>query len=433
MGELIKNGRYMAVLEVASILGHQPRYLHWDKLRRHAPPAGLNHREWWFITKMARSNFLRKLPLIDKKGADFAFCVPDIIQEDLHQIDSGARGRVDMPSSSITNPQFRNSYIVSSLMEEAITSSQLEGAITTREVAKDMIRGGRKPRDNSERMILNNYITMQRIRELKDAPLTPDLVFQIHKLVTHQTLEDATAAGRFRREEEWRVVGDDEGEIFHDPPPADELPARLEIMCAFANGILPDHFIHPVVRAIILHFWLAYDHPFVDGNGRTARALFYWAMLRHGYWLFEFISISSILREAPVKYYRSFLHTETDGNDLTYFLVAQTEVIRSAIASLHRYIERKTAETRDVETRLRALDQFNHRQTALMKHALKHPGFRYTIAGHQESHQTSYQTARTDLLDLSHHGLLEHRKKGREFTFNSPPDLAERLRKMENT
>ena len=58
-------------------------------------------------------------------------------------------------------------------------------------------------------------------------------------------------------------------------------------------------FIHPMIRSIILHFWLAYDHPFVDGNGRTARALFYWSMLRHGYWLFEFISISQIILKGP--------------------------------------------------------------------------------------------------------------------------------------
>ena len=157
-------------------------------------------------------------------------------------------------------------------MEEAITSSQLEGAATTREVAKDLIRTGRKPRDNSEQMILNNFRTMQKIREWKDLPLTPELVFDIHRLVTDNTMEDPTAAGRLRREDEKRVVADDTGEVYHDPPDARELPARLEAMCAFANGATPDNFIHPAVRAVLLHFWLAYDHPFVDGNKRIAFA-----------------------------------------------------------------------------------------------------------------------------------------------------------------
>src|SRR5205814_10028127 len=56
---------------------------------------------------------------------------------------------------------------------------------------------------------------------------------------------------------------------------------------------------HPMVRSMILHFWLAYDHPFVDGNGRTARALFYWSMLRNGYWMFEYITISKIILSGP--------------------------------------------------------------------------------------------------------------------------------------
>ena len=65
-------------------------------------------------------------------------------------------------------------------------------------------------------------------------------------------------------------------------------------------------FLHPVIRSILLHFWVAYDHPFVDGNGRNARALFYWSMLRHGFWLAEFFSISHEILKAPRKYYRAF-------------------------------------------------------------------------------------------------------------------------------
>lgn len=315
-------------------------------------------------------------------------------------------------------------------MEEAITSSQLEGAVTTREVAKEMIRTGRKPRDTSEQMILNNYVTMQRIRELKGRDLTPELVLEIHRLVTEGTLEDPTAAGRYRHPHEERVVGDDYDQIVHIPPPAEELEERMKAMCAFANAETPDYFIHPAVRAILLHFWLAYDHPFYDGNGRTARALFYWAMVRRGYWLFEFISISKIIKKAPMKYSLSFLHTETDDNDLTYFLLAQTRVIRLAIAELHAYIGRKTEEFRDAESHMKALDLFNHRQVELLLHAIKHPNHRYTFASHGKSHGIVYQTARADLLDLSERKMLDPQKKGKQWNFISPSDLSERLMKL---
>lgn len=407
----------------------QRHYLHWDKLRRYSPPDGMTHREWWMVLKFSRMDALKPIGLTDKSGRSFQFAVPELVLEELHQIDLGAGGLVSIPEP-ITNPQTRDRYLVSSLMEEAITSSQLEGAVTTREVAKEMIRSGRKPRDNSEQMILNNYVTMQRIRELKASALSPELVFQIHRLVTEKTLDDPTAAGRLRRADEKRVVGDDYGQVYHDPPPADELEKRMVAMCAFANATTPDYFVHPAVRAIILHFWLAYDHPFVDGNGRTARALFYWAMLHSSYWLFEFISISNILRKAPIKYGRSFLYTETDDNDLTYFIVAQTQVIRRAIRELHAYIERKTAEVREVESHMRALDLFNHRQVEIIRHALKHPGDRHTFTGHQKSHNVVYQTARTDLLYLAERGVLERRKRGKQIVFVSPADLSARLLKL---
>ncbi|NGX44626.1 MAG: hypothetical protein K1060chlam3_00798, partial [Candidatus Anoxychlamydiales bacterium] len=175
-----------------------------------------------------------------------------------------------------------------------------------------MLRSGRAPRNKSEQMILNNYYAMQKIRQWKELPLSKDLIFEIHRTITDQTLDNSDGAGRLRKADESVVVEEYlSGDVLHDPPHADELPERLEAMCDFANGKTPDQFIHPAIRAIILHFWLAYDHPFIDGNGRTARALFYWLMLRHGYWLFEFISISEIILKAPVQYGKAFLYTET--------------------------------------------------------------------------------------------------------------------------
>lgn len=406
------------------------QYLHWDKLRRYPASEGISLEDRWLAIKIQRTGLLKPVPLQDKRGKSFKLFVPDIVQEELHRIDVGAGRSIGLPEP-ITNPQTRDQYLIRSLMEEAITSSQLEGAATTREAAKEMIRTGRPPRDIDERMILNNYVTMRRITELRQEPLSPQMVFEIHRLVTEQTLEDPTAAGRARYETEKRFVGDDYGKVFHEPPSAEELPSRLDAMCDFANGKTPNYFIHPVVRAIVLHFWLAYDHPFVDGNGRTARALFYWAMLRAGYWLFEFISISSILRKAPAKYGRSFLYTETDDNDLTYFVVAQTKVIRQAIAELHAYIDRKTAEVRELESHVRALNQFNHRQVGLIRHALKHPFQHYTVDSHRNSHNVSYETARSDLTHLQSRGILDMDRRSKTMIFSVPRDLPERLRQLE--
>lgn len=424
--------RFVHLVSMMAAVKTERKYLHWEKLRHYTPPEGINHEEWWLLLKLSRMNELRPIKLKDKEGDPFQFSVPQLVLEELHKIDLEVGGLVSLPEP-ITSRQTRDRYIVSSLIEESITSSQLEGAVTTRRVAKEMIRTGRKPRDTSEKMVLNNYITMQRIRDLKSSTISPKLVFELHRLVTKDTLDDPTAAGRLRRSDEHRVVGDDYGQVVHEPPASEQLQERMAAMCEFANGNTPGYFVHPVVRAIILHFWLAYDHPFVDGNGRTARALFYWAMLHSKYWLFEFLSISSILRKAPVKYVRSFLYTETDSNDLTYFLIAQTQVIRQAVRELYAYIERKKTEVREVESRMRALDLFNHRQVEIIRHALKHPGQRYTFSSHQNSHRITYQTSRTDLLGLSERGVLDKRKKGRQIMFIAPDDLSARLHQLESS
>ena len=219
MTRLQKPDRTMQLFSLMQAQKTRGEYLHWDKLRRHPAPEGFTYEEWWLATKLSRMDALRPIGLKDKQGRPFFFSVPELVMEELHQIDLGSGGQVSLPDQ-ITNPQTRDRYLVSSLMEEAITSSQLEGAVTTREVAKEMIRTGRKPRDNSERMILNNYATMQRIRELKDRDLTPELVMEIHRLVTDGKMEDPTAAGRFRLPHEERVVGDDYDKVVHIPPPA---------------------------------------------------------------------------------------------------------------------------------------------------------------------------------------------------------------------
>ncbi|NLB65196.1 MAG: Fic family protein [Lentisphaerae bacterium] len=422
--------RLARVLEAATDERIQKKYLHWDEIRRFSPPKGVTSKEWWFAIKTRRSGQYRPVALRDKSGAPFQFWVPDTILEVLHRIDREVGGVMQTTSEPILNPHTRNRYLIRSLVEEAITSSQLEGAATTREVAKEMIRSGRPARDRSEQMILNNYRTMQWILEIKDREMSPELVLEMHRRVTEKTLDDPEMAGRFRRPDQRVVLSDIEGEVYHDPPLAKELPARCQVMCDFANGKTPDYFVHPAVRAIILHFWLAFDHPFVDGNGRTARALFYWAMLRGGFWMFEFISISTILRKSPARYARSYLYTETDDNDLTYFIVYQTEVIQRAIKELFAYIERKTAEASAMESHLRALRLFNHRQTDLLRHALKHPHGEYVIQGHQHIHRVAYQTARTDLLELQSKGLLNMYKRGKQMVFTVPGDLILKLRKM---
>lgn len=408
------------------------KYRHWDTLRHLAPPEGWTAEDHWYAVKSARHYLYQPLPLHDTKGALFKFALVNPVLELLHQVDRDAGGSIrgDTRIEQVTSSDTRDTYLFKSLMEEAITSSQLEGASTTRRVAKAMLQEGREPRDRSERMIFNNYRAMRFVRESLDRPLDPSMVLSLHRILTEGTLDEPDGAGRFRTAAENIVVSDEIGTTLHTPPDAAELPERLKAMCRFANGEAGE-FIPPAIRAIVLHFWLAYDHPFVDGNGRTARALFYWSMARQGYWLCEFVSISRILRKARAQYARAFLYCETDDNDLTYFILYQLRVLTRAIHDLHDYLARKAKELRDAERLLKASttlqNDLNARQLALVNHTLKHTDTRYTIESHRTSHGSSYETARSDLLALVRRGILEQHKRGRAFYFLVPADLHKRL------
>lgn len=427
------------LLSTSSDVDEKGRYLHWDKLRHLPPPQGYSSEQWWLATKLARRQHYQPLPFTDKNGKPFFYCVPAIAQKELHWLDRHASGSLHA-DPAITSPQSRETFLIRSLIEEAISSSQLEGASTTQNVAKEMIRQGREPRNKSEQMIANNYQAMRFIRDSKNDPLTPSLIFELQRILTHSTLEDETQAGRFRRADEAITVVDNASHVvLHVPPHADELPARLQLLCNFANADSSQvgkstAFLHPVAKAIILHFMLAYDHTFCDGNGRTARALFYWAMAREGYWLTEFISISRIIKQSPAQYGRAYLHCETDENDTAYFLIHQLGVIRSAITSLHEYLRDKTQEASEVEYLLaqnaEMSGRLNFRQRALLRHALEHPRFSYVIEEHQRSHGVSYDVARKDLLFMADElKLLTKVKDGKRYLFVVPEDLEQRMLK----
>ncbi len=426
-------GELMRVLSAEQADGLGLAYPHWDKLRHLTPPEGLSLEQWWLRIKIGRRSGMRQLPLASAQGAHCSYTVPDGVLRLLHYVDQRCRGEIAMSEVVTADSQAQQHYLVNSVMEEAIRSSQLEGATTSRRVAKELLRSGRAPTSRSERMIMNNYRALQFMRHRIGDELTPAAVLELHQILTEGTLDNPDAAGRLQRPDEARIAVVDriDGSALHTPPPASELPRRLEALCAFANeDNSAQAFVHPVVRAIVLHFWLAYDHPFEDGNGRTARALFYWHMRTQGYWLVEYLSISRILRKAPSQYTRSFLLTETDDGDTTYFLLYQLEVIERAIEELHRYLQRKVTEVRGVERLITGASGFNHRQLALLGDARRGADRSYTFGGHAASHQVTHETARSDLSGLAAQGLLERQRVGRRYFFVAPRDLSARLQSL---
>ena len=379
-------------------------YYYWDKVKyqkldlENSPE---NPIEVWKMVKQYRQMQYKKVAF---STHTFNLNITNYLQQKLHEFD---RGFGDILSEgSLNSPENQKQYLFNAIIEESITSSQIEGAITTRQVAKEMIEKNRNPRDNSERMIANNYQTINHISKIRKKKLTPEKLLEIHSLITHDTLDKPEQEGNFRTSNDVNIVDVITGEIYHSPPSFELLPQFVDELCAFFNNENDSFFIHPIVKASIIHFLIGYYHPFADGNGRTARALFYWYMLRQDYWLTEYLSISKIILDSRSQYYRAFQYVEADENDLTYFVQYHVKALEKAYQSLVEYLQEKPKKNRQLIDYQKD-SNINERQAQLLVWLDENPDAVFTVKEIENRLAVTNQTARTDLLGLVEKGLLE--------------------------
>ena len=374
-------------------------YEYWDKAKYKKLPEGFTPQMLWTYVKASR---LRStIPVWNKYGINL--CVTSQMQRLCHEFDMkfGSFWEVEGDSQSAE----KKYYLSSSLMEEAIYSSKMEGASTTRIVAKDMLRKKKSPQNKSQQMIVNNYNTIQYIVEHKEQPLTEELLLTIHRLMTEKTLDNPEDAGRFRTNDKIVVADMVDGDIIYTPPSFQEIPEFVESLCNFFNNDNPSTFIHPIIRGIIVHFMLAFMHPFVDGNGRTARALFYWYMLKEGYKLTEYMSISRVIAKSKTNYEKAFRYVENDGNDMGYFVAYNLGALEKSFQQLRDYIQRKQREKRAASLFM-MVGNINQRQALILQRLKEEPDSIFTVKDVQDQFSVSSMTARKDLSDLVQQGYL---------------------------
>lgn len=374
-------------------------YLYWDKVKYETTPEGYSPEDLWAVASLERRNNA----VLAWKKYDIHFGLTSQMQQLCHELDMyfggnwGVGAKIDRAKSEW--------YLQTSLMEESISSSQMEGASTTRKVAKEMLQKKISPKDKSQQMIYNNYQTIQFIVANKESSLTSDLLLYIHRLMTEKTLENSEDAGRLRQSDDVVVNNEITGEVVHNPPSYSELPDFVSELCQFFNEEKSQPFIHPILRAIIIHFMVAYMHPFVDGNGRTARALFYWYLLKQGYWLTEYLSISRIIYRSKNSYEKAFLYSEIDNNDIGYFIQYHLKTLEKAFKDLQSYIKRKVAEQQAATTYLR-IGNINERQAEIMRMYDEEPQRMLTIKDLEVRFSVAATTAKSDMVGLIQLGAV---------------------------
>lgn len=377
------------------------RYLYWSDVK-YRMPSGMTGIELWSKVKSVRN--LTDVKIWPQNNIHFS--LTNTMQRLCHEFDMNFGGSWGASRIFPDDKTTQELYLISSIMEEAIASSQMEGASTTREAAKEMLRKKVSPKDKSQRMILNNYNTINFIRDHAKEKLTPALIMQIHGMMTENALDVPDSAGRLRRDDENIVVGNGiTGEIVHTPPSAECLNEFLDCLCTFFNDENTGIFVHPIIRAITIHFLVGYYHPFADGNGRTARALFYWYMMKSNYWLVQYLSISRIIKGSKKSYEKAFLYSEADGNDIGYFIQYNLDVLLKSFDALSRYIKRKNNEKKKAE-KLLHLGNITKRQSQILSLCIENSDIVLVSTDIVGKFGVTPNTAKSDLRKLTEKGYL---------------------------
>ena len=398
--ELIKDSEILEYL-----IKSDKRYFYWSEIKHRKDSPFKDSLQEWYATKI-----YRKLAsnLLIFKTHKFTYNITESIQADLHDFDLKLVG--SFFHDSISSDQ-REEFFSSSLLEEAIASSQIEGAATTTEVAKKLIKSGRKARNESEQMIINNWQAIQEIEIRLDESLNINLILDIHKIMTAKTSAEIHA-NKLRKNSVF-VVDHVDGEIAFEAPNFNDVEYLMKRLIFFIND--DETFVHPIIKASILHFLIGYIHPFGDGNGRTARALFYWYLIKKGYSLLKHISISKAILESRKSYDKAFLKTEHDENDMTYFILYSIKSLRVAFQSLVSFRDKKFAEKVEMSAiKNKLLDSgFNIRQANILGNFYIHPNSSINISEFARKYDVVRQTASRDLKELVKKKLLRQFKDGK--------------------
>ncbi|WP_308824382.1 Fic family protein [Sodalis praecaptivus] len=427
---ILTNKELVTAEEVESVLAMTKfpvsdggKYLHWQDLldRMMSRKRAI---AYWSILKVARNHHLTPVTGLESVLG----MMPHYMHTSLVTKTASLADRNCTPAG--LNEIIQNYSLHPSLFsvfcdEESIASSQMEGAATTRIVAKKMLQEGRKARNESEKMIIANKKLMDFAWENRFENMTMALLLQFHIAASQGIDDDRYTPGMIRVTNDIYVEGRD-GEIAHQPPPADRLDNIIEDFIAWINIAHSDQpamissknkyeYIHPLVKACIMHFCMGFIHPFRDGNGRVARALCYWELFRSGYEAFRYISLSKLLKDAPIQYGEAYLKSETDSMDLTYFIDYQCSIFERAIKNTLSYAQESAIRLRDFDNWLFASGlrrKMTETQRLLINSVICMPEKTFTIKEVSEKLGISASAGRQNLESMVTAGIMIKTRAG---------------------
>lgn len=411
----------------------EPHYLSWEEAKHKQPlPANLTVEQAWAAVLVSRHLRKEATPIQAENGKRFRMVKLTTFEKLCHEFDLHLGGEL-LASVEDMDTGTKRQLVSRGLMEEAIASAQLEGADTTRAYAQKMLLENIKPRNESDQMIINNHVALQTIEgRLKNEKMSRNLLTEIHGLLSNNTKDSWGVTPHWRDNDEPLYVQDAlSGTIYHQAPSVTFVTKQIDALIDFANDGDKEHYLHPILKAALLHFWIGYLHPFTDGNGRTARAVFHWYLLSHGYWAFAYLPLSAKLKSGGKKAYTmAYVNSEQDDHDVTYFLSYLLGKIEETRHSFTEYVEKMRKETVQISQAAKEQFALSERQVRLLKHLGS--GGETSPTSYAKLNDVSRITAGKDLSALMGHGLLKRQKIGLHVRYTASDKLRNWLSKLDD-
>lgn len=374
-------------------------YLDWEKVQHMTlKPEALSNTEIWEAAKQARDQgFTRNLVIRDRP---FSWSISNDMEAVLHDLDVHLAGGKSI--AVVMDQKNDHRYLIHASLEETIASAQLAGYPVTRKMARELLLKKKTTSSETEQALVNLYKCLQKVKEWENEPFSETKMLELHQQLTKDTIK-LKGIGRYRTNNKYDISGI-EDPASYKAAEAKDIKSWMQWLEAFVNEDKKPFYIHPVIKACIIAYLITYIRPFKDGNGRMARLIAYWYLLRKGYWVMQYTAVSGIIIKLKAQYQRAFLQVQS-SSDAGYFIHFMIQALRMADRSLKDSLQRTNKE-KESNPFVR-IDGLNIRQAAALQWIRDDAEKIVTIRELRSGFGVSKETARTDLTALTENGWLK--------------------------
>lgn len=362
---------------------------------------------WKYIMKNRKENST-ETNFKNQQGNNFFYYHLESLIKEIVELET--RSKLDFIESA--TKQIKSKVMLDYLIEEALNSSAIEGAFSTKKETEELIKSRRTPTNKNEKMIFNNYKALEFINSRSEKEITEEVVIELFKIITNGTLEEEDQSDTYRSSSV--QVVDSKYSVIYRAPGHEKVKGLMEELIKYINSDTSENVF---IKASIIHFYFVYIHPFSDGNGRTARALTYMYLINSGYEFFKFFSISLVIHEQRTGYYKAIKKCEEEESDLTYFIKFNIKMMLDAIdETIERY--GKEYLKLEIEKYMKKNQiSFPEKLDTELKKYLRRKDKHLTVKKYMRTTNLSEATAKKHLNSLVKTGVFKKEKLDKEYIY----------------